>query len=312
LWAGHAQCDCGRGAQTGLGRQRDGASRKSIELGLRRLPQPRADLDHPRFRQPDRHAAILLLCHPAAPAAAVLPGVADGNAGRDVVSGPAPGSGDHVDGQHWPLCASGLHQPVWPDRRLGHAGYGNVDQHVAALLRHVQHRPATAALADCAGALNPQPSTLRYSMSPKAASKNCSRMQLKNLTPMKTTITSGSNPLSTPFRRRVGPALLTLLAALALAIAVPAHAGTQPAAIPISDIGVRATANYQGDALGVTATSDGARLGCGFQKLDGHATPEGLWLESTRPGGAGRLRLVAVAVSRGNLSTLNPQPSTVL
>ena len=53
-----------------------------------------------------------------------------------------------------------------------------------------------------------------------------------------------------------------------------------------------------GDALGVTATADGARLRCGFQKLDGHATPEGLWLESTKPGG-GQLRLVAVAVGRG-------------
>jgi len=89
-----------------------------------------------------------------------------------------------------------------------------------------------------------------------------------------------------------------LLAALALALEVPACAETQPAAIPFPDIGARATANYQGDALGVTATPDGARLRCGFQKLEGHTTPEGLWLESTRPGG-GKLRLVAVAVGRG-------------
>ena len=40
-----------------------------------------------------------------------------------------------------------------------------------------------------------------------------------------------------------------LLAALALALIVPARAGTQPAAIPISDIGARATANYRGYAL---------------------------------------------------------------
>ena len=45
--------------------------------------------------------------------------------------------------------------------------------------------------------------------------------------------------------------------------------------------------------MGVTATADGARLRCGFQKLEGQATPEGLWLESTKPGAAGRLRLVA-------------------
>ena len=110
--------------------------------------------------------------------------------------------------------------------------------------------------------------------------------------------TSDTNSMSARFRRRIGPALLTLLAALALALTVPARAGTQPAAIPFSDIGARATANYQGDALGVTATADGARLRCGFQKLEGHATPEGLWLESTKPGGA-QLRLVAVAVGRG-------------
>src|ERR1039457_2680376 len=104
-----------------------------------------------------------------------------------------------------------------------------------------------------------------------------------------------------------------LLAALALALTVPARAETQPpAAIPFSDIGARATANYQGDALGVTATANGARLRCGFQKLEGHATPEGLWLESTKPGGAGRLRLTASALGRAGLSTLNPQLSTAL
>ena len=40
-----------------------------------------------------------------------------------------------------------------PIRRLGHPGHGGVDQHVAALLRHLRHRPASTALADCAGAL---------------------------------------------------------------------------------------------------------------------------------------------------------------
>jgi hypothetical protein len=101
-----------------------------------------------------------------------------------------------------------------------------------------------------------------------------------------------------PLRRRIGPALLTLLAALALALTVPARAGTQPPAIPFSEIGVRATANYQGDALGITTTVDGARLRCGFQKLEGYSTTQGLWLESTKPGAAGCLRVVAQAVGR--------------
>jgi hypothetical protein len=89
-----------------------------------------------------------------------------------------------------------------------------------------------------------------------------------------------------------------LLPVLALALTVPARGETPPPAIPFSDIGARATANYQGDFLGITATADGARLRCGFQKLEGHTTPQGLWLESTRPDG-GQLRLVAVAVGRG-------------
>jgi hypothetical protein len=96
------------------------------------------------------------------------------------------------------------------------------------------------------------------------------------------------------------------LAALALALTAHARGETPPAAIPFPDIGARATAGYQGDALGVTATSDGARLRCSFQKLEGHATSEGLWLESTKPGAAGRFRLVATTLSRA--STLNPQP----
>src|ERR1035441_5263004 len=124
--------------------------------------------------------------------------------------------------------------------------------------------------------------------------------------------TSATNAMSTPFRHRSGRAPLALLGMLALALTVPARAEPQPAAIPFSDIGARATANYQGDALGVTATTDGARLRCGFQKLEGHATPEGLWLESTKPGAAGRLRLTATALGRAGLSTFNPQPSTPL
>jgi hypothetical protein len=124
--------------------------------------------------------------------------------------------------------------------------------------------------------------------------------------------TSATDSMSTRFRRRIGRTPLAFLATLALPLIVPARAETQPPAIPFSDLGARATANYQGDALGVTATADGARLRCGFQKLDGQATPEGLWLESTKPSAAGRLRLTASALGRAGLSTLNSQPSTVL
>ena len=128
---------------------------------------------------------------------------------------------------------------------------------------------------------------------------------------MKTTTKAGSNSISAQLRPRVQPASLTILAALALALTVSGHAQTPPPPIPFSDIGAKATADYQGDALGITATTDGALLRCGFQKLEGHATPEGLWLESTEPGAAGKLRLVATGVGRTGNSALKPDPSIV-
>ena len=106
--------------------------------------------------------------------------------------------------------------------------------------------------------------------------------------------------------------LVPCLAALSLALTMPARAGTMPTAIPIADIGAKATADYHGDALGITATPDGARLRCGFQKLEGHATPEGLWLESTVPDAAGKLRLVVTTLSREGNSTVNSRHSTTL
>jgi hypothetical protein len=114
---------------------------------------------------------------------------------------------------------------------------------------------------------------------------------------MKTNTMSGSDPISTPLGLWLRPARLALPVALALAITGLARA--ENARIPFSEIGAKATADYQGDALGIMAAPDGARLRCGFQKLEGRATHQGLWLESTVPGG-GHLRLVAVVVGRGD------------
>src|SRR6266851_418657 len=86
-------------------------------------------------------------------------------------------------------------------------------------------------------------------------------------------------------------------------------ADTAPAktSIPWSQLGAKAGADYQGDGLAVIATAEGARLRCAFQKLEGEATREGLWLTSTviPPSGTvnDRFRIVAAAVGR--------QPSTV-
>ncbi|MCX6924103.1 MAG: hypothetical protein NT154_12970, partial [Verrucomicrobia bacterium] len=88
------------------------------------------------------------------------------------------------------------------------------------------------------------------------------------------------------------------VAILALTLVGPARTENSSVPIPFSEIGAKATADYKGDALGITATSGGARLRCGFQKLEGRATTQGLWLESTAPGGSGRFRLTAAALWR--------------
>src|SRR5437763_14538570 len=58
-------------------------------------------------------------------------------------------------------------------------------------------------------------------------------------------------------------------------------ADTAKTCIPWSQIGAKAGADYKGDGLAVMATADGARLRCAFQRLEGEATREGLWLSST-------------------------------
>src|SRR5712691_5639324 len=78
-------------------------------------------------------------------------------------------------------------------------------------------------------------------------------------------------------------------------------ADTAPAktSIPWSQIGVKAGADYQGDGLAVSPTVKGARLRCAFQKLEGEATREGLWLTSTVTNASnGRFRVMAFAVGR--------------
>jgi hypothetical protein len=72
-----------------------------------------------------------------------------------------------------------------------------------------------------------------------------------------------------------------------------------PSAIPWNEIGAKAGADYQGDGLAVTPTESGARLHCVFQRLDGEATPEGLWLTSTVTNTVSdRFRVTAMAVGR--------------
>ncbi len=93
---------------------------------------------------------------------------------------------------------------------------------------------------------------------------------------------------------------LALLSGLALTLTGFASAEKEAVGISFQQIGSRAIADHHGDALAITATAEGARLKCGFQKLEGRATTEGLWLESTGAGG-GKFQVVARAVGRGSL-----------
>jgi len=86
------------------------------------------------------------------------------------------------------------------------------------------------------------------------------------------------------------------LAAAAGDSAEPAPAKTS---IPWSQIGAKAGADYQGEGLAVSPTAEGARLRCVFQRLEGEATREGLWLTSTVTNGVDdRFRVTAAEVGR--------------
>jgi len=93
-----------------------------------------------------------------------------------------------------------------------------------------------------------------------------------------------------------------------------AFGANQSGPIAMDQLGAVASQQVRGDGLSVTATPEGARLRCAFQKLEGLATLEGLWLSSTADSGNGeRFRVLAASVGRENtkLSTPNSPPSTL-
>ena len=104
---------------------------------------------------------------------------------------------------------------------------------------------------------------------------------------------------------RPATAFILLTSAFGL---LPLHAQTEPTPIAFSEIGAKATADYQGEAIRIERTADGARLHTGFQKLAGTVTPEGLTLESTEEGG-GILQLTATTFGRAYASGA-PLPAT--
>lgn len=74
-----------------------------------------------------------------------------------------------------------------------------------------------------------------------------------------------------------------------------------PPSIPLEQLGTVAGKQYHGEGLALTATAQGARLRCDFQRLEGVVTSEGLWLSSTAGGSSGeRFRVLAVKVGRSD------------
>jgi hypothetical protein len=70
-------------------------------------------------------------------------------------------------------------------------------------------------------------------------------------------------------------------------------------AIPWSQIGTKAGKGYRGDGLAVGPTAEGAWLRCVFQRLEGAATREGMWLTSTATNAVNeRFRVTATSVRR--------------
>src|SRR5947207_14409232 len=97
--------------------------------------------------------------------------------------------------------------------------------------------------------------------------------------------------------------LLSPVASIAQSPVAPAAsvavAGRTNALIPWSELGSRAGADYKGEGLAIGPTAQGARLRCVFQRLEGEATREGLWLTSTATDALKeRFRVIAVAVGR--------------
>jgi hypothetical protein len=98
--------------------------------------------------------------------------------------------------------------------------------------------------------------------------------------------------------------VLSLVAACGESKAAP----KSPAAIPWNRIGAAAGADYNGDGLSVAPIETGARLHCVFQRLDGEATPEGLWLSSTVTNTiCGRFRVTATGIGRKPTNALDAQ-----
>lgn len=96
------------------------------------------------------------------------------------------------------------------------------------------------------------------------------------------------------------------------ATASPTAAETAPQrSIPFDQLGAEAQKQYSGDGISIIPTPGGAQLRAAMQALQGHATPEGLWLTSTAQDDpatapAVRFRVRAAALHRATTPAAPP------
>lgn len=89
------------------------------------------------------------------------------------------------------------------------------------------------------------------------------------------------------------------LAAIGAGAASALEAGLEQKSYPVEHLGAEAQRQYAGDGIGISATPGGALLRADFQKLEGHATADGLWMKSLEtPGQVDRFRVKATAIGR--------------
>src|SRR6266581_4196569 len=105
-----------------------------------------------------------------------------------------------------------------------------------------------------------------------------------------------------------------LLICAAVSSAFRSASGQTGNPIHMAELSSKIAVQNPGDNLSVVPSPEGAHLHCIFQKLEGEATTEGLWLTSTASGAdADRFRVTATSVGRtvGSVEREAPQRSSV-
>ena len=120
-------------------------------------------------------------------------------------------------------------------------------------------------------------------------------------TPLIAELTRGALLRSSVRANRRGFGALTLIVCTALHADAQnvSMCGQTGVSVPLAGLGAKAGVQYRGDGLSLLPGREGARLRCAFQKLEGQATVEGLWLVSTADWAKGEpFRVIGASVGR--------------